>query len=170
MTKRAFSHAKEFLGHIYLNYYNIAHAAEKGHPQTSLRSLRVPVRYDGSRQSARTASRTATPACHNSPRILTSQKYQCFVLWRNRVMPASPPTAPPQNETPSSTLSGIRRAPRFALDLSAPYIARLTTLITAYTIRTYKSLSISVFYNISLAPSTYTASLLTIALKTYRGA
>ena len=62
----------------------------------------------------------AAAACQSSPSTFTAQKYQCRVLWRNSSIPHSPPAAPPKKDSPSSTFSGMRHAPRRAFDLSAP--------------------------------------------------
>lgn len=80
--------------------------------------------------------RTTAAACQISPIRLTAQKYQCFVLWRNKSIPKSPPTAPPKKEKPKSTRSGMRHLPRFALDLSAPYRQNETREIAAKSAQT----------------------------------
>ena len=66
------------------------------------------------------ASAAVAAMCRTSAAVFVNRNRGFFVLWRKANMPSIAPAAPPHHASPSSTRSGMRRAPLFAAPLSAP--------------------------------------------------
>ena len=131
LKRHLFLIAQSSLANIYI-YINLRSHVVKAW-------LRIQFLFDFSNTIAlayipRKIKKANKPACQKSPKRLTAQKYQWRVLWRNRSIPARPPTLPPKKDTERSTFSEIRQAPRFAFALSEPYKTNAATDMTAKTI------------------------------------